>query len=430
MNAEPSTRQPDVSRALDPRETLRTMDNCTKCGICQAYCPVAAVTVDFPGPKYTGPQAQRFRAIEQTYETSPWLCSGCGVCTSVCPNEVAITDIITIAKAESIRRGHQAPLGQRLLNRPELVGRIAGFTPWLSNALLSSRLLRRIVERSMGIDRDAPLPKIHGPVFRQWFKKQPQPNGPRLTYFTGCAVENYDPDVGIAVVRVLNRLGYRVEAPTRSCCSLPMLSSGEWAPAEARARRLIDELAPSAATASAIVSSSTSCSLTLQSKYATYLELTDRVSRQVACAVVDICGFLRDGHIERLATELYPIRRKILYHGPCQLRSHQIGLPALEILRCIEGLEVEISRAVCCGVGGTYGYDCDKHHIAESIAQALLHQIQESKPDLVVCDSETCRWHIAAQSGLPCFHPLEIVLASLDRRDPIMDKRANRDPPT
>ena len=52
------------------KEILATMDNCTKCGICYSFCPVANVTKEFPGPKYTGPQTQRFRFIEDLVD---WL---------------------------------------------------------------------------------------------------------------------------------------------------------------------------------------------------------------------------------------------------------------------------------------------------------------------------------------------------------------------
>ena len=40
----------------------RTLDGCIKCNICASYCPPAQVTDLFPGPKYAGPQAQRFRS--------------------------------------------------------------------------------------------------------------------------------------------------------------------------------------------------------------------------------------------------------------------------------------------------------------------------------------------------------------------------------
>ena len=36
-------------------------DECLKCNVCNTVCPVARVTDLFPGPKYVGPQAQRFR---------------------------------------------------------------------------------------------------------------------------------------------------------------------------------------------------------------------------------------------------------------------------------------------------------------------------------------------------------------------------------
>src|SRR3546814_11248075 len=99
------------------------MDGCTKCGSCQAHCPVAAATDAFPGPKYAGPQAQRFRVIGIADESTASLCSGCGICTSVCPNDVAITDIIALAKAGTAERRSGIGLGQRLLNRPATVGR-------------------------------------------------------------------------------------------------------------------------------------------------------------------------------------------------------------------------------------------------------------------------------------------------------------------
>lgn len=404
-----------------PAAVLASMDNCTKCGICQTYCPVAAVTPLFPGPKVVGPQSERFRTIEPVPESSSALCSGCGICTSVCPNDVAITDIIAIAKATAVEQGRRPGLGQRLLNRPELVGRIGGLLPPLSNALLANRFMRKLAEKLLGISARAALPHIQGRAFRRWLAKQEQPRGPVVGYFTGCAVEHYEPRVGIAVVRLLNRLGYRVEAPTEACCALPMLSNGEWQPARNRARRVVDALAPTAAAVEAIVATSTSCSLTLSKKYAAYLDMQDAASDSIAQTVIDICDFLRELPDRRLRNEFKPLRAKALYHGPCQLRGHQMGWPAVELLSRIDGLELELSRAACCGTAGTYGYDREKRNIAEAVAVTLMEQIRASRPDFVICDSETCRWHIAAESHVPCFHPVEILLASMEGRDPLAD---------
>ena len=44
-----------------PNSIGRSADDCLKCNVCNTVCPVARVTDLFPGPKYVGPQAQRFR---------------------------------------------------------------------------------------------------------------------------------------------------------------------------------------------------------------------------------------------------------------------------------------------------------------------------------------------------------------------------------
>ena len=133
------------------------MQRCTKCGVCQAYCPVAAVSEEFPGPKHAGPQAERFRVIEATSDTSAALCSGCGVCTSVCPNGVAITDLITMARAEMVAAQGGVSFRQRLLNRPDSIGRVLGLVPKIANFVLESRTLRTLADATVGIHRNAPL---------------------------------------------------------------------------------------------------------------------------------------------------------------------------------------------------------------------------------------------------------------------------------
>ncbi len=414
----------------DREAVLRSMDRCTKCGICQAYCPVAAVAEAFPGPKYSGPQAQRFRVIEPIQESAPALCSGCGICTSVCPNDVAIADIITIARTEMIAGDSNLSLGQRILNRPDLVGRIGAIAPTIANAVLGHGLFRSFAEKLIGVHREAALPRLEGPTFRRWFERRRQPDGPSIAYFSGCAIEHYDPNPGIAAVRVLNRLGYRVTVPSRACCSLPMLSSGEWGAARRRAEALVDDLAAVANAGHAIVSTSTSCSLTLREKYAAYLSLTGDRAGRVAAAVVDICEFLaRDESAEALEAALRPLHSHILYHGPCQLRGHRIGQPALELLRMIPGLEITPSEAHCCGVAGTYGYDRDKHDIAMAVGRTLFDQIAETKPDVVICDSETCRWHIERATGCPTRHPIELLAASIFEADPRSARRSRRKSP-
>src|SRR5215208_4092716 len=101
-----------------------TLDHCVKCTICETFCPVSNVTPLFPGPKYVGPQAERFRVGD---EPSPGAsldyCAGCGICTQVCPQGVHIAEINTQARAH-LKATNGVPLRDRIIARPTLTGRL------------------------------------------------------------------------------------------------------------------------------------------------------------------------------------------------------------------------------------------------------------------------------------------------------------------
>ena len=47
-------------------ELLRgSLDHCVKCTICETACPVSNVSPLFPGPKYAGPQSERYRIADE-----------------------------------------------------------------------------------------------------------------------------------------------------------------------------------------------------------------------------------------------------------------------------------------------------------------------------------------------------------------------------
>ena len=397
------------------KEILETMDNCTKCGICYSFCPVSNVTKEFPGPKHTGPQTQRFRTIEFLEELSPDLCNGCGICTSVCPNEVAITDIITLAKSNLRNKNKKISLLQKILNRPDIVGAIGNYFPALSNFIIHSFVSRFIAEKLLGLDRNAPMPKFSGKKFKKYTNTiNIQKDRQNIFYFSGCSVDHYDHEVGTSALEVLNILGYNVITETGLCCSLPMLSSGEFDQAKYRSRKIIENLSKKLVKVNNIVSTSTSCSLTLRKKYSEYLDYTDQNTLNVSKSVKDLCEFILENHFDYISNNLNSVNiKKIFYHGPCQLKSHAMGLPALEIMRLIPELKIVLSEADCCGIGGTYGYSKEKSHISNSIKTNLIEQVKKEKPDLIICDSETCRWNIEKSTKIKTIHPIQLLLIAI-----------------
>ncbi|OQA47315.1 MAG: Anaerobic glycerol-3-phosphate dehydrogenase subunit C [Chloroflexi bacterium ADurb.Bin325] len=403
----------------------RTADLCVKCNICTTACPVLPTTNLFPGPKYVGPQAQRFRDPTQpSPDHSLDYCSGCGVCTQVCPHGVKVMEINTAAKAEMrTERLRKTPLDPKLwrdtiFGYNEALGQVGGLVAPLTNFLMNFGPARMIAEKTLGIDHRAPLPRFHFRKFRGWFfgqhqrEKAPTPPGaPKVAYFHGCATEHYEQSVGRAIVAVLEHNGFEVLLPEQNCCGLPMQSNGNFAGARRYANALLRKLAPYAGQGIPIVVGGTSCGLELKSDYREILGIHTAEARIVAEQVYDISEFLWLLHEGgRLKTDFRDQGgRYIPVHTSCHQKLHRIGRPALDLLGLVPGLTVEEMGIDCCGITGTYGYKHEKYDIAQQVGQPLFDKLRASGVDQAICDNETCRWNIARSSGLQVVHTMQVL---------------------
>lgn len=395
----------------------QSLDRCIKCNICTAACPVSAVTDMFPGPKYVGPQAQRFRHERQpSPDEAVDYCSGCRVCNEVCPTGVRIAELNARARARlAAERG--IPLRNRLISRSGLVGRLgAGPHAPLVNALLGFKPLRTVIERTLGIAREAPLPAFSRYTFRSWFRRRRAARATdgkskrQVVYFHGCSANYYEPWIGKAVVAVLEHNGFEALIPRQRCCGLPLLSNGDFAAARRAHEDNVASLAPYALRNIPIVGASTSCTLTLKEEAPELLGMQSDTVRTVARQTYDIFEFLRMLH-ERgeLRTDFRPIERTLPYHPPCQLRAHRIGRPALDVLELVPGLRLIETHASCCGIAGTYGLKAEKYQISMDVGAPLFETIRRSGADVALCDSETCRWQISHGASVTARHPIEML---------------------
>lgn len=397
-----------------------SLDECIKCNICTAYCPVAAVTDHFPGPKYVGPQAQRFREPGQpaSPDASVDYCSGCRVCNDVCPTGVKIAEINARARAQ-IAAKSGVPLRNRLLGRNELLGQLGNIAPTAANFALHNPLSRILADKVLGIARRAPLPRWStSGSLREWLqrtarKRLRSPN--KVVYFHGCATQYYEPYVGKAAIAVLEHNGYEVIVPPQNCCGLPMLSNGEFDAARGYHQRNVATLSSFARGGFPIVGTSTSCTLTLKEEAPELLDMHDAASKELVHGTWDIFEWLRQLHDEgKLRTDFRALDYLLPYHAPCQQRAHRIGKPALEILGMIPGLQLRESVARCCGIAGTYGYKTEKYQIAMDVGEELFSFVRAQGPDVrfTACDSETCRWQLEHGTDIPSRHPIEVLAAA------------------
>src|SRR5215208_2240769 len=400
----------DLLGALEMRDSL---DHCVKCTICETYCPVANVTPLFPGPKYVGPQGERFRdGDEPSPDASLDYCSGCGICTQVCPQGVHIAEINTQARAH-LRETNGFKLRDRLIARPTVLGRLGTPAAPVANWTLVNKPFRLAVEKVVGVHRDAAVPKFAGRTFQRWARGHTSPAAAtrRVAYFHGCGANYYEPRLGEMTVELLEHNGLAVEVPKQDCCGLPLQSNGMFADARKYVHKLAERLEPFAREGVDIVGTSTSCTLMLKREALEILGLGDDPAlRDVSGRVFDISEYLLAMHDRgELKTDFAPLPETVTYHAPCQQQGHGIGKPALDLLALIPELEVIESDSTCCGVAGTYGLKSEKYQIAMDVGAGLFRQIEATGSDESVCDSETCRWHIQKATGVKSVHPVEML---------------------
>jgi len=396
-----------------------TLDECIKCNICTAYCPVAAVTDKFPGPKYVGPQAQRFRASGQAHspDHSVDYCSACRVCNEVCPTGVRIAEINARAKAHIVAE-HGIPLRNWFFGRNEILGRIGNLAPQIANLGFHNPFSRFMAEKIMGVARHAPIPRwATGGSSTTWFQRTQSErlkSDKKVVYFHGCSTNYYEPAVGQAAVMVLEQNGFEVIVPPQNCCGLPMLNNGEFPAAKNLYHNNLTKLLPFADKGYPIVGTSTSCVLVLREEASEMLDIENDNTQRFKNALWDMSEFLRDLHDRgELNTEFRDLQLVLPYHVSCQVRAHRMGRPSLDVMTLIPGLDVREGDAKCCGLAGTYGYKAEKYDIAMKVGQEAFRFVNEQKgATFVTADSEICRWQLQHGTQKKGRAPVEILAAA------------------
>ncbi|HEX9616590.1 MAG TPA: anaerobic glycerol-3-phosphate dehydrogenase subunit C [Anaerolineales bacterium] len=393
-----------------------TLDQCIKCNICVTKCPVSPVTDLFPGPKYEGPQAGRFRQPDGfSPDKSVDYCSGCRVCNMACPTGVRIAEINARARARMVSQGKfpwRIRLRNNLLARSELLGKVGQPIAPLANLVLANKAIRWGMDVVLGIHRKAPLPAFSGRRFTRWFhrRERPEHRTRQVVYFHGCATEYYEPRIGRAAVQVLEANGFEVIIPSQNCCGLPLLSNGEFPAARRYHANNVRHMVEYARRGIPIVGTSTSCTLTIKEEAPELLDFYSEDARLVARGTFDMNEFLLElWEAGTLNMDFQALPLTLAYHAPCQYRAHRLGRPAVDILGLIPDLNILESKADCCGIAGTYGYKTEKYQIGMDVGIPLFDFARQASSPVVICDSETCRWQITHGTGIPSIHPIELL---------------------
>jgi glycerol-3-phosphate dehydrogenase subunit C len=386
------------------------IDNCIKCSICTAFCPVFKATGLFPGPKLAGPDAERFRRRQKAIPAE-WLeyCDYCKICERICPHKVPIPELHLRSRL-AWKKLHRPSLRNRLLGHSYIFEKLGSWAAPVSNRALAWGFTRWLMDRGLKIDRRTYFPPFKRRTFTKWFLSRPERReGIPIAYFHGCYTNYLDPEIGKAVVAVLEKNGFCVSLPPQECCGLPLIANGFIDLATNLAEKNINSLKNCVEKSMEIVFSSTSCGMTLIEEYQRILKLPG--AGEVGKHVSDIFQFLWRLHDQdKLNRDFGKMNQTYYYHAPCHLRAMGIGLPAVDLLSLIPGVKILELPEACCGLAGTYGMKKENFAVAEEVGQELFQAVKERKAEVVLSDCEACRLQIAYHTGAKALHPIQILL--------------------
>ncbi|MDY6906353.1 MAG: anaerobic glycerol-3-phosphate dehydrogenase subunit C [Thermodesulfobacteriota bacterium] len=390
-----------------------SFDCCIKCTVCTVYCPVARASASYPGPKYSGPDAERLR-IKTPFlaDQSLAYCNNCKRCETVCPSDVRITDFIYQAKSSRLTQKHR--IRDFLLTRTDLTGQIATRVHALANRIMQMPATRLVLSVIFGISRKADFPRFDRSTFARSLHRQvtyQQTFPETVLYFHGCYVNYYDHALGNDVVFVLNALGIGVIAPPQKCCGVPLIASGNLKKVKKNGHYIVTKLLNAAgAGGRTIIFSSSSCILTVKHDYPGILQIDNS---SVYHQLEFITAFIHKRFRQKGLPEMAGVNLTAAYHAPCHLERTGGVIHTVSALKSIPGLRLVLLHSECCGIAGTYGFKKEFNGIATDIGQGLFDQINNVKPDIVITDCETCKMQIQTHTPYPVMHPVSVIAMAL-----------------
>ncbi len=220
-----------------------------------------------------------------------------------------------------------------------------------------------------------------------------------VALFIPCYVDQFYPEVGIATLEVLEKLGCKVSFPPgQTCCGQPLANAGYQRETESTTKRFISLFQEF----DYVVAPSGSCVLHVK-EHARIIPELQTEQNSLRSKIFELSEFLVDVMQIEPPKGNFPLR--VGFHSSCHgqrgLRlgsSSELHTPefnkALQLLSGISGLEwVELDRKdECCGFGGTFAVT--EEAISIQMGKDRLQDHLSKDAELIVGGDMSCLMHL------------------------------------
>ena len=219
--------------------------------------------------------------------------------------------------------------------------------------------------------------------------------GHDVALFITCLTDQFYPQVGIAVTRILEKLGCRVLFPAQqTCCGQPFFNNGFHDEARELAKRMITVFEPYPY----VVTPSGSCCAMVREQFHELLHDDPQWApsvKRLAGRTYEFVEFLDRVLKVDFSSIRLPDNRPITYHYTCHLRGIGVKDEGVKLLKQIGNVDFRPMEKTdqCCGFGGTFAVKYPA--ISGAIVEDKVNCVAATGAKTLVCNDAGCTMNIS-----------------------------------
>jgi glycerol-3-phosphate dehydrogenase subunit C len=422
------------------KELERVFDICHGCRRCFSLCNSFPTLFDAVDNSSTGEVDGVDKKVFWEVVDHCYLCDMCFMtkCPYVPPHPWNVDFPHLMLRAKAVHAQKQPHrLRDKVLASTDAVGKIAGIPVVVEvvNAVNKTAAGRALLEKTLGVDRTAPIPTFHSNTARKRLRDRvgttadgapkatgdaapvaPVPAGTtelrgKVALFATCYGNRNEPELDEDLVAVFEHNGIPVRLVAKEqCCGMPRLELGDLE-AVARAKEAnIPELMRVINDGYDIVAPIPSCVLMFKQELPLMFP-DDADVKTVRSRIFDPFEYLMLRHrAGLLRTDFKQTLGKVSYHVACHLRVQNIGLKTRDALKLVPDTTVDVIER-CSGHNGTYAVKKEFRAASVKIGRPVMTRVEGANPDYYASDCPMAGHQI--ESGLkepqPPTHPLKLL---------------------
>jgi glycerol-3-phosphate dehydrogenase subunit C len=392
------------------KELERVFDICHGCRRCFNLCnsfPTLFDAIDESESMEldTVPKTVYWDVIDHCY-----LCDMCYMskCPYVPPHEWNVDFPHLMLRAKSVRFKKQgASTRDKILSATDTVGKLAGIPVVVQavNGTNKSKTGRKLLEKTLGVHRDAPIPAYYSKTARKRLKHLRQADGAgavpangtqgKVVLFATCYGNRNMPALAEDLVAIYKHNEIPVAiAEKEVCCGMPKLELGDLEAVRKAKDKNIPQLIEWVNNGWDIVTPIPSCTLMFKQELPLMFPDDPDVIK-VRDAMFDPFEYLMLRHKDgKLNTDFKNSLGKVSYQVPCHLRVQNIGLKTRDMLEMAPDTKVDAIER-CSGHDGTYAVKKEFHDISKKIARPVVSKVKKGDAQHFVSDCPMAAEQIA-----------------------------------